>query len=83
MTETKRSWCSESWCKKWPQFGGKCIEHAKVPHILDEGHMTHKEIAEVMGITRSAVWQIERRALLKLRRECKRRGINLVDFLDN
>ena len=30
-------------------------------------HMTHKEIAEVMGITRARVYQLEQSALKKLR----------------
>lgn len=37
--------------------------------------MTQAEVAKVLGLTGSRIGQIERAALLKLRRECKRRGI--------
>ncbi len=35
--------------------------------------MSHAEIAAILGISRSAVWQIERRALRKLRAALLRR----------
>ena len=75
--------CSTPGCEKLAQLVGKCIEHGDVPRILDAGHMTHREIAEVLGVTTSAVWLIERRALMKVRREFKRRGLALADFFDN
>lgn len=76
--------CHEPGCPKNAQLVGMCIEHGDVPRVLEprEGYMTHGEIAVVLGVSSSAVWQIERRALWKLRRECKRRGITLADFME-
>lgn len=49
---------------------------------LDPYHvMRLEEVAEELGIGRARVWQIEQRALQKLRTECARRGFTLDDLL--
>jgi DNA-directed RNA polymerase sigma subunit (sigma70/sigma32) len=41
-----------------------------------ETGMTLEEIADALGMTRERVRQIERKALLKIRKELRNRGIN-------
>jgi DNA-directed RNA polymerase specialized sigma24 family protein len=43
--------------------------------------MTNEEIAQALGISRQAVSQTVQRALLKLRRELRRRGVRARDVL--
>lgn len=43
--------------------------------------LSQGEIAEKLGITRSRVSQLEKRAMRKLRDEAERRGIKLEDIL--
>lgn len=43
--------------------------------------MTQNEVAKAMGITRCGVQQIETRALEKLKKELRRRKINILDLL--
>jgi RNA polymerase nonessential primary-like sigma factor len=43
--------------------------------------MTLEEIAEIMGVTRERVRQIEQRALAKLRRRLRAKGIKAEDIL--
>lgn len=42
--------------------------------------MTHQEIADVLGITKAAVIDIEQRALRKLRLILKQHGYSIEDF---
>ena len=46
------------------------------PSELTRGNFTLEEIAEMMGLTRERVRQIEAMALRKLRRELRRRGLD-------
>ncbi len=43
--------------------------------------MTLEEVAELLGITRERVRQIEARALMKMRKRLRLRGINADDIL--
>lgn len=44
-------------------------------------HMTLEEIADIMGVTRERVRQIEARALIKMRKRLRLRGIKPEDIL--
>lgn len=46
-----------------------------------EMHMTLEEIADIMGITRERVRQIEKKALAKLRIRLRKRGIDITDLI--
>lgn len=43
--------------------------------------MTQQEIADVLGVSRNAVQQMERNIIRKLQREFERRGIKKEDYL--
>lgn len=43
--------------------------------------MTQTEVAEAIGISRVAVYQIEARAIEKFKMELRRRNINALDLL--
>lgn len=43
--------------------------------------MTQKEVAEVFGVTRNYIQQVEKRAMEKLRAELKKRGLKKEDYL--
>ena len=43
--------------------------------------MTQDEVAKAIGVTRIAIQQIENRALLKLRKELRRRNLPNLDFV--
>ena len=43
--------------------------------------MTQDEVAKAIGVTRIAIQQIENRALLKLRKELRRRKMLNLDFI--
>ena len=45
-------------------------------------NMTQEEVAQVFGVTRNYVQQIEKRAIEKLRAELKKRGIKKQDLLE-
>jgi len=45
-------------------------------------NMTQEEVAEVFGVSRNYVQQIEKRAIEKLRAELKKRGIKKQDLLE-
>lgn len=42
--------------------------NCKINHVAFEGLLTHKEIAETLGISRQRVMKLERNALKKLAR---------------
>jgi DNA-directed RNA polymerase specialized sigma subunit len=42
--------------------------------------MTQQEVAEVLGVSRAAVADLEKNALRKLRIELKKRGYTMKDF---
>ena len=46
-----------------------------------EAGMTQKEIAELFGVTRNYIQQVEKRAMEKLRAELKKRGLKKEDYL--
>lgn len=48
---------------------------------VNDRHMTLEEIAEIMGCTRERIRQIEQRALMKLRKRLRLKGINPEDVL--
>lgn len=43
--------------------------------------MTQKEVAEVFGVTRNYIQQVEKRAMEKVRKEMKKRGLKIEDYL--
>lgn len=43
--------------------------------------MNQREVAEILGVSRTAVQQIERRAFKKIKRYFAKRNINPKDFL--
>lgn len=47
--------------------------------IHEKGSLTLEQIAQVLGITRARVRQIITKALQKLARQCKERGISPAD----
>jgi DNA-directed RNA polymerase sigma subunit (sigma70/sigma32) len=46
-----------------------------------ETGMTQKEVAELFGVTRNYIQQVEKRAMEKLRAELKKRGLKKEDYL--
>lgn len=44
--------------------------------------MTRREVSEHLGLSLSRVFQIERRAMMKLRNICRQRGLVVDDFFD-
>ncbi len=44
--------------------------------------MTYPEIARALGLSRQRIQQIERVALLKLKRECERIGMRPEEYLE-
>jgi hypothetical protein len=57
------------------------VEYLNESMAEESGAMTFTAIADDMGISRSRVMQIYFRALDKMLRECKRRGIDAADVL--
>ena len=49
--------------------------------ITNQTTYTLEEVAEMMGVTRERVRQIQQKALMKIRRKLSREGKNLDDFL--
>ena len=49
---------------------------------LDYNGLTTREIAKILGIPRSTVMCIERRALIKMRRAAEREGLRAIDLFD-
>lgn len=43
--------------------------------------MTQKEVADVLGVSRNAVQQVEKRAMEKLKNEFLKRGFKKEDYL--
>ena len=53
----------------------------KEARILDYDGMTQQEVADVLGITRAAVSQIEKRAYKKFKRALSKRLKHITDLL--
>lgn len=49
--------------------------------ITNQTTYTLEEVAEMMGVTRERIRQIQQKALMKIRRKLSREGKNLNDFL--
>lgn len=49
--------------------------------ITNQTTYTLEEVAEMMGVTRERIRQIQQKALMKMRRKLSREGKNLNDFL--
>jgi DNA-directed RNA polymerase specialized sigma subunit len=43
--------------------------------------MTQQQIADVLGVSRNAIQQMERNIIIKIQRAFKRRGIKKEDYL--
>lgn len=56
------------------------MEDKKPKKTSGEVFMTHQEISEVMGISRAAVSDMEKRALRKLRKVLHKHGYTINDF---
>ena len=46
-------------------------------------HMSQREVADHLGVTPQAIYETERRALMKLRRALEERGIRGADVFDD
>ena len=57
------------------------LDITMIDNIKTELRMTQDEVAELFGVTRNYIQQIEKRALEKLRAELKKRGIKKQDLL--
>lgn len=57
------------------------ITESKNLNSQKDYEMTQDEVAKAIGVTRIAIQQIENRALLKLRKELKRRNLLNLDFI--
>lgn len=55
--------------------------HDGMAGALATAYMSHSEIAEVLGITRARVWQIEQRVMQKLR-DALLRDDEICEWLD-
>jgi DNA-directed RNA polymerase specialized sigma subunit len=47
----------------------------------DELGLNQREIADILGVSRSAIQKTEERALMKLRKELKRRKLNQLNLI--
>lgn len=56
------------------------MEDKKERKTARDVYMTHQEIADVLGVSRAAVSEMEKTALRKLRLALARRGFTLNDF---
>lgn len=50
----------------------------RLPYV----ELTHDELSEELGLTRSTISQIEQRAIEKFKRELARRGIEIDDLIE-
>ncbi len=79
--------CKYPGCERYSQDWGLCRTHARESGLFAESFdrsdrfMTRQEIADELGITNQAVWQIEQRALVKLRRQMRIRGLKFEDLV--
>jgi DNA-directed RNA polymerase specialized sigma subunit len=52
------------------------------PVVKNTLPMTHQEIADKLGVSRSMVNQYEKQALSKIRKALEKRGIKASDYLE-
>jgi DNA-directed RNA polymerase specialized sigma24 family protein len=55
----------------------------KYPLKAEDYNMSCQEIADRLGWTLSVVESIQQRAIVKLRKLCKERGIEFTDLVEN
>jgi DNA-directed RNA polymerase specialized sigma subunit len=48
---------------------------------LEESGLNQREVAEILGVSRSAIQKTEERALMKLRKELKRRKLTKMELI--
>lgn len=56
------------------------MEDKRQKKTANEVYMTHQEIADVLGVSRAAVSEMEKTALRKLRKILAKRGFTMEDF---
>jgi DNA-directed RNA polymerase sigma subunit (sigma70/sigma32) len=52
----------------------------KVDRVVEDPAMTHQEIADVFGVSRAAVADMEKKALRKLKKVLEKNGYTIEDF---
>ena len=50
--------------------------------LVLEPNMTHQEIADILGVSRAAISDMEQKALRKLRKALEKNGYKWEDFFD-
>jgi DNA-directed RNA polymerase specialized sigma24 family protein len=55
----------------------------KYPLNADDYNMSCQEVADRLGWTLSTVETLQQRAIMKLRKLCKERGIKFTDLVEN
>jgi DNA-directed RNA polymerase specialized sigma24 family protein len=55
----------------------------KYPLNADDYNMSCQEVADRLGWSLSVVETLQQRAIIKLRRLCKERGIEFTDLVEN
>jgi DNA-directed RNA polymerase specialized sigma24 family protein len=55
----------------------------KYPLNTDDYNMSCQEVADRLGWTLSTVETLQQRAIMKLRKLCKERGIKFTDLVEN
>jgi DNA-directed RNA polymerase specialized sigma subunit len=56
------------------------MEDKKERKTARDVYMTHQEIADVLGVSRAAVSEMEKTALRKIKRALAKRGFTMEDF---
>ena len=57
------------------------VKKPKQASVLDYDGMTQQQVADALGITRAAVYQIEKRAYKKFKRELAKRLKHITDYI--
>jgi DNA-directed RNA polymerase specialized sigma24 family protein len=55
----------------------------KYPLSAEDYNMTCQEIADKLGVSLCTIESIQQRAIIKLRKLCKERGIEFTDLVEN
>jgi transcriptional regulator len=56
------------------------MEDKKEKKTARDVYMTHQEIADVLGVSRAAVSEMEKTALRKIKKALAKRGFTMEDF---